>query len=414
MATIISEDCMTIGQKIAAAMKQISTTVSDNSDENLSTQYFKLSAMMVEAGRLDEAVTALLAAKEHSHDDKREYYHSSAMQLAEKIVEPDGILAEHRSYAAQGSRYAQYPAFLRIETMASCNAACIFCPYPKMERKGTRMSDTLVEKILADLTDIPSDHQFGVSFHHMSEPLIDKRFWKYVAWVDAHLPNANVLVNTNGSTLNAANIDFLLAARNIHEINVSFNDHRAEAYEFAMKLPFQRTVANLDMLHERLEQGASKRVVVRRVGDGTEADAEFVEFCRARWPHFTAVSKAVKDFLGQIDVGPGGKPIKTMAYAEVPISGCHQWYQMTITSQGEVAVCCFDGKADWIIGNVSEKHVLDVYNSDEMKNYRERSITRLEAPEPCRSCTIFWGGRKMNPAMFVPDDGQGGQNRLKQ
>ncbi|MGJ8570809.1 MAG: radical SAM/SPASM domain-containing protein [Hoeflea sp.] len=393
---------MTIAQQITATMKRISTTASEGPATDLAAQYDMLSEMMVEAGRLDEAVTALLAAKAHSSHDKIEHYHSRSMQLMEKIEEPDGILPEHRSYVAQGPRYSQYPAFVRIETMASCNAACIFCPYPKMERKGTRMSDALVEKVLADLTDIPSDHQFGISFHHMSEPLIDKRFPKYVGWVDTHLPNAHVLVNTNGSTLNAANIDFLLAARNIHEINISFNDHRAEDYEFAMKLPFGRTVANLDMLHERLEQGASKKVVVRRVGDGTEADAEFVEFCKARWPRFTAVAKAVKDFLGQIDVGPGGEPIKAMAYAEVPISGCHQWYQMTITSQGEVAICCFDGKADWVIGNVSDKHVLEVYNSDEMKIFRDRSITRLEAPEPCRSCTIFWGGRKMNPAMFVP------------
>tara|TARA_R110000850_G_scaffold102932_1_gene212663 strand:- start:2282 stop:3478 length:1197 start_codon:yes stop_codon:yes gene_type:complete len=394
---------MNISRNVSDAMKQISNTASKGAATDLVAQYVSLSELMVESGRLDEAVTAMLAAAVHSSGGNKEKCHARAMQLMEKIDEPDGILAEHRSYAALGPRYAQYPAFVRIETTASCNAACIFCPYPKLERKGTRMSDTLVEKILADLTDIPSDHQFGVSFHHMSEPLIDKRFPKYVEWADIHLPNANVLVNTNGSTLNAANIDFLLAARNIHEINISFNDHRAEDYEFAMKLPFGRTVANLDMLHERLEKGASQKVVVRRVGDCTEADAGFVEFCKAKWPRFTAVSKAVKDFLGQIDVGPGGAPIKTMAYAEVPISGCHQWYQMTITSQGEVAICCFDGKADWVIGNVSDRHVLDVYNSDEMKIFRDRSITRLEAPEPCRSCTIFWGGRKMNPALFVPD-----------
>lgn len=397
------EPSINTAQIVSNAMKQISNTASKGVATNLAAQYVSLSELMVESGRLDEAVTAMLTAAVHSSGDNKEKCHKRAMQLMRKIDEPDGILAEHRSYAAQGRRYAQYPAFIRIETMASCNAACIFCPYPKLERKGTRMSNTLVEKILADLTDIPNEHQFGVSFHHMSEPLIDKRFPKYVGWVDTHLPNANVLVNTNGSTLNAANIDFLLAARNIHEINISFNDHRAEDYEFAMKLPFRRTVANLDMLHKRLEQGTSKQVVVRRVGDGTDADAQFVEFCKARWPRFTAVSKAVKDFLGQIDVGPGGEPIKTMAYAEVPISGCHQWYQMTITSQGEVAICCFDGKADWVIGNVSDKHVLDVYNSNEMKIFRHRSITRLEAPEPCRSCTIFWGGRKMNPAMFVPD-----------
>jgi hypothetical protein len=33
-----------------------------------------------------------------------------------------------------------FPAHVHLETMAQCNAACNFCPYPSLERKGTVIS----------------------------------------------------------------------------------------------------------------------------------------------------------------------------------------------------------------------------------------------------------------------------------
>src|SRR5688572_20298176 len=49
------------------------------------------------------------------------------------------------------SRHMGYPYLVHLETLASCNAACGFCPYPTLERKGTRMPDDLIEKIIGDL-----------------------------------------------------------------------------------------------------------------------------------------------------------------------------------------------------------------------------------------------------------------------
>lgn len=389
---------------LSGAIKRVTQAATDKAEPSeRAARYVELSDAMLAVGRIDEAVTAMLAAAKYAAPLLKQDYLARAKHLADQISDPHGILQEHRSYVAHQARYSAYPSFVRIETLATCNASCIFCPYPKLERKGTRMSDELLDKILSDLTDIPSEHTFGISFHHISEPLIDKRFQYLVEWAQKHLPNCYVIVNTNGSALNSQNIAFLLDARNIREINVSFNDHRASEYEFSMGLRYDRTLANIDSLHERLTAGGqAKKIIVRRVGDGSTDDSDFVDFCKDRWPRFTSVSRTVKDFLGQIKVGPSGKPIQELSYSEVPVSGCLQWYQMTITSEGKVAVCCFDGNGEWIIGDVTGRHILDVYNSEGMKEFRERSVTRLDAPEPCRSCTIFWSGRKMNPSLFVP------------
>ena len=74
----------------------------------------------------------------------------------------------HRAYqdlvlALRNGPYLDFPSVLGIETMALCNAACEFCPYPVLERKGAVMPDTLIEKILDDIQNLrsPGDAVLG-------------------------------------------------------------------------------------------------------------------------------------------------------------------------------------------------------------------------------------------------------------
>lgn len=56
--------------------------------------------------------------------------------------------------------YMDYPAHVHLETVALCPAACNFCPYPTLDRKGERMSDALLDKVLTDLQAIPATLPF--------------------------------------------------------------------------------------------------------------------------------------------------------------------------------------------------------------------------------------------------------------
>src|SRR5688500_7831084 len=71
------------------------------------------------------------------------YYDLSA--LARRMREKAGALQ---------TSYVDYPAVVHLETLAVCNAACEFCPYPRLERQGARMSDALIEKVIDDLSDM--------------------------------------------------------------------------------------------------------------------------------------------------------------------------------------------------------------------------------------------------------------------
>ena len=56
----------------------------------------------------------------------------------------------------------------------------------------------------------------------------------------------------------------------------SLNHHEPEGYERIMKLPWQKTRAKLDLLHEAKAAGRFPRpVIVSRVCDGSEDDKAF-------------------------------------------------------------------------------------------------------------------------------------------
>jgi len=84
------------------------------------------------------------------------------------------------------SAYMDFPKSVHLETFAKCNAACVFCPYPQLERKDVKMSDQMIDKIITDLQDIPDEHEFDISPHKVNEPLLDKRLFDIME--DCHIP----------------------------------------------------------------------------------------------------------------------------------------------------------------------------------------------------------------------------------
>ena len=148
------------------------------------------------------------------------------------------------------SPYLDYPQEVHIETLAICNAACTFCPYPTMERQGDRMSDELIDKIIDDLTHIPQQLPFNIAPFKVNDPLLDKRIFAVCAKLNARLPNAQLRMFTNGSPLTDGIIEKCAAIRNVTHLWVSLNEYEAEAYEKLMKLPLHRTLTKLDRLHE--------------------------------------------------------------------------------------------------------------------------------------------------------------------
>lgn len=271
--------------------------------------------------------------------------------------------------------YLDYPAAVHLETWAKCNAACDFCPYITMDRLGTKMPDELIEKILVDLEDIPKDHQFFFSPFKVNEPFLDKRMLPLLDDINKRLPNAILTLFSNGTPLTKSKLERIARLSNVRHLWVSLNEHRPSQYEAVMRLPLDKTLRRLDVLHE---MDFPHKVVVSRVADGTPADSEFIFSVERRWPNFEPVLIKRDAWIDSID--------HAAIATEVPTTKCNRWWEIEITSTGRTALCCMDGHAKYSTGDVSEQHVLDVYNSPDYKRMRARTDTR-QSYSPCKNCT---------------------------
>jgi MoaA/NifB/PqqE/SkfB family radical SAM enzyme len=278
--------------------------------------------------------------------------------------------------------YLDYPALVHLETQAVCNAACDFCPYPTLGRKGTRMPDAVIGKVIEDLAEIPRDLAFQFAPYKLSDPFLEPRLFDILAHVNERLPNARINLITNGSALAERNLDRLSRVRSIGYVNVSVNTHDAGEYERVMQLPFDRTLARLDALHERKRAGRFAFLIrLTRVSGGRATDHAFLEWSRARYPAFEPAIIPRNDWIGEV--------VTAGALAEVADAPCHRWFDMSITATGVVAMCCMDGEARYPKGDVTKHHVLEIYNQPHLRELRQRLASRRLAGSPCDRCTYL-------------------------
>lgn len=287
-----------------------------------------------------------------------------------------------RKAGLYATAYLDWPVMVHMETIAICNAACDFCPYPTLARKGERMPDALIEKIIRDLADIPPDARFQLAPYKVSDPFLEPRLFEILALVNARLPNAYITIITNGAALTERNLARLCALKNVAHLTVSLNFDNAKEYEAVMKIPFERTVKRLDHLHERLKSGhVTIPVRLTRVSDSRDSDTQFLRWTKARYPAFGIRIVPRNDWIGQVATAT--------AILEVPDAPCHRWFDMSITATGKVAMCCMDGEARYPKGDVNNSHVLEIYNQPHLRRLREQLISRRAAGDPCNRCTYL-------------------------
>lgn len=296
--------------------------------------------------------------------------------MSPEVLSPQLAGYQEEVLAMRRSSCIDYPAHVHLETLARCNAACSFCPYPTIERKGAQMEDALIEKIVRDLCDIPRLHGFQLSPFKVNEPFLDHRLFDLLEMFQARLPNARITLTTNASPLTERKLARLAALPAVGYLWISFNDHREAEYERTMQLPYRRTIERLQMIHSAKADGRlAIRVVLSRVSDASPADEAFVEWVRERFPLFESSLFPRGGWIGQVK-GDAAPP---------PAVGCTRWFDLSITATGVVAHCCMDGKAEFSIGNARHRHVLEIYNAPEFRRLRETLDTRLAA-DPCRRC----------------------------
>lgn len=108
------------------------------------------------------------------------------------------------------SKVLPLPWSIEVETINRCNNDCSFCPVNRNQeqRPFLRMSDSLLNKILDELHSI--DYAGIVQLFSNNEPLMDKEIYSRYKVAREKVPNAYMLMMSNGIMIKTEHIDELL------------------------------------------------------------------------------------------------------------------------------------------------------------------------------------------------------------
>lgn len=279
-----------------------------------------------------------------------------------------------------GDPYLYQPREVSLETLALCNANCVFCPYDSLTRKGTQLSSALLDRLIREMAEFSLP--FYVAPFKVNEPLLDGRLPDICTAVEEQCPKARLRLFTNGQPLTDTAWTWIGKLKRLEHLWISLNEYIPELYQATMSLSWSKTFGRLQSLHQAMVRGEFRQaVVVSRVSDGnglvwSAEDTNFRKFVAQTWPLFHVRLIKRDGWLGHV----------SPANPAIPHSTCGRWWELNICADGKAALCCMDGKAEYSIGDVNESTLLDLYNQSYLIERRQRAKTRIGI-EPCQRCT---------------------------
>lgn len=234
------------------------------------------------------------------------------------------------------------PNLVEIEINSACNRKCSYCPNSVSKRvESGEMEEQTFVRIMDQLREY--DYSGKIAFEFYNEPLLSKNFFNFTKMTKKKLPKATVVLYSNGTKITSvekfreiknAGVDYFYITKHENEENYKF-----------------------DEVFDKLNP----------------EDLAGVEYRR----------------FDEIDLYNRGGILEEITSnqdrSKYPCS--IPSVNLTITLKGNVVSCFEDYNQNFILGNVHETHVIDIWNSKEFKKFREdlRSGDR-HLYENCKSC----------------------------
>jgi radical SAM protein with 4Fe4S-binding SPASM domain len=241
-------------------------------------------------------------------------------------------------------KYGSFDFFndLNIEVNTSCNRRCSYCPNSVFERglisNEKLMDEDLFRKVIDDLAEIDFDGR--ISPHFYGEPLLHPKLTELVAYVRDRLPKAQVVIVSNGDSLNVARYEELAAAGvdsfQITEHGRAPKPGMAELLETYARAPGRATI-------------------------------EYTKFTEETPLH-----------------NRGGL-VEPNTVSHEP--RCAQPRNpLVVDWQGQVVLCCNDYQSEVVFGNVRDQNLIDIWHSPEFVRVRRELREGTYRLPICRRC----------------------------
>lgn len=275
------------------------------------------------------------------------------------------------------------PFVVHIDVSSACNFRCKFC-FHSLEKetlKGMGFSPAIMDLELFKLT-IDKIREFPSKLHRLclirhGEALLNKDLPEMISYAKRCGVAEKINISTNGSLL-GSEINHKIIASGLDEMLVSLEGLTDEKYREIsdVEIDFDRLVGNIRHFYSNKKQCVLNiKIVDYAMNGGDEkifhdifdsiCDKASVEFLV---PCFRGVNYAKLKPRYNINI---------MGDDFVEVDVCPQpFFQMHVFPNGNISICNADYNEQLVFGNVRQDSLKDVWNSNELNNFRLIHLNR--------------------------------------
>lgn len=273
--------------------------------------------------------------------------------------------------------------FVQIETTTLCNQRCVFCPVSTDPRTKQTMKRGTLEKILDGLREFPVETIFLNGFN---EPTFDKNLIEWVNMI--HNRGYRIHLNSNGSGLTPSLSDSLVDA-GISVININISTVNPVKYKQTRgNDDLKRVLPNVDYLLAKAGRSDTKvtLLVLGYLDDDHRNDIRGVETTFSAGQPEIVISP-IDNYAGASDkYFPKNIRVDTLKGC----SGKRMTDWLHFTPDGAAIICCQDYQAKYVLGNIDNSSVGEIYRGKYPEMLRRWVSGEENAPANfiCRTCVM--------------------------
>jgi len=288
----------------------------------------------------------------------------------------------------------QRPLNICVELTNLCNANCIFCAYQYQTRPHNFMSDDIYNKVLDEYCAIGGgDFKLHVV---VGDPAIDPKFIQRIQQARRRKEIASIETITNAIALRSKDIEKLIHS-GLSKMSISTAPFDEDLYMKIYRNKSYKKVINYIRLLLEENDAAGCPVDIKLCFRSNLTmkktlslpDYQMIATCGH---HTVEFNTDFDTWLGEIkkdDLLPGMNIRPKSDIDNVP---CIWLYEGPIIfADGKVGLCpCrdFNANSELIVGNILEHSLIDIWQSEKVKQVRERFITQ-KPPDICTTCTMY-------------------------
>ena len=293
------------------------------------------------------------------------------------------------NYHAKSIGLDNMPTYFWLEPTNHCNLKCIMCP------NGAGKID--IDKgymdfhLYRDIIDNIQAHASAVTLAVNGESLLHPRFFDMVRY--AARKGIKVLLNTNATLLDAGKAEEMLTS-GIASISFAFDGFNKSTYEQARAgAVFEKTLENiLYFLRLRKTAGNTSPYTILsmlKLELGAVTEKEKRDFLRL----FDGLIDEIR--LREVSTwGDTFKGTQNFSYRRnpTPHPPCSRlWSTAVITRNGNVVPCIYHANHQYVIGNVINSSLREIWNSEKMQALRRSMIdgSYLKLSPLCEHCIVL-------------------------